>query len=233
MDLHHVPSNLVQLSQLQMLCLADNGSLGVRKDHQEWWPEELTMLTSFTSLDLSSCSISCMPVALASLSNLGHLDIGANSAFPGIMLPLALGGCSCIHSLRMDSCNLSVLPTCLCMWTRMESLILVNNQLPVLPTEFTRIANLRDLDLASNNFLEFPTLLVALTNLARVDFKGCAELQVPLHMLSSLSNLTLLDLTCDLSRSGPRWSAVSVLHLVNLVLDSKAMNETAFTVLRL
>ena len=112
-SLEHVSSVLTELTQLQSLCLADNSRLAVDKAPDEWWPTELEGLMSLTELDLSSCSISGVPVALGKLGKLSHLDLGANGAAPGaMMLPLDVGSCRAVHSLCMNDCSLLKVPDC-------------------------------------------------------------------------------------------------------------------------
>ena len=234
-SIEEVSSVLVELPQLQTLCLADNSHLALNTAPDEWWPQELTGLKSLTELDLSSCGISGVPVLLGKLAHLSLLDLGGNWAAPGIMLPWELGSCSAMRSISMHDCNLLKVPECLCMLSAMEYLGLANNQLVNLPQDLTGLSQLRNLDLAHNSFLSFPTLLAGLTNLSVISFKGCTEMQIPepLAMLSSLCKLTALIFTCDLSRLDPRWSANSTSNLISLALDFVTVNGRGAKVLHL
>ena len=234
-SLEHVSSVLTELTLLQSLCLADNSRLAVNKAPDEWWPTELDGLMSLTELDLSSCGISGVPVALGKLGKLSHLDLAANGAAPGMMLPLDVGSCCAVRSLRMNDCNLFKVPDCLCLLTQMRYLGLANNQLLDLPKALVGLGSLHEIDLAHNQFATFPTLLAELTNLARISFKGCTSMQIPepLKMLTSLVKLTALIFTCDLSRLDPRWSADSTSNLISLALDFAIINGRDTKVLRL
>ena len=234
-SLEEVSTVLVELKQLHILCLADNASLALSKAPDEWWPQELTGLKSLTQLDLSSCGVGGVPVSLGKLAHLSFLDLGANSAAPGIMLPVDLGSCSAMRALRLNDCILRRIPRCLCKLLAMEYLGLANNQLTELPQALTSLSNLRDLDLAHNDFQTFPTLLAGLTSLARISFKGCTDLQIiePLPMLTSLCKLTALIFTCDLTRHEPRWSADSTSNLISLALGFVTVNGRDAKVLRL
>ena len=234
-SLEHVSSVLTELTQLESLCLADNSRLAVDKAPDEWWPTELDRLISLTALDLSSCSISGVPVALGKLGKLSHLDLGANGADPGMMLPLDVGSCHAVRSLRMNDCSLLKVPDCLCLLTQMRSLGLANNELLDLPQALVGLERLHEIDLAHNQFATLPTVLAELTNLARISFKGCTSLQIPepLTSLTSLVKLTALIFTCDLSRLDPRWSADSTSNLISLALDFAIVNGRDTKVLRL
>lgn len=234
-SLEHVSSVLTGLTQLQSVCLADNVRLGVNKAPDEWWPLELEDLMSLTDLDLSSCGISGVPVALGKLAKLSHLDLGANGASPGMMLPLDVGACHAMRSLAMNDCSLRRVPECLSLLTRMQYLGLANNQLLNLPQALVKLGDLREINLAHNHFTEFPTVLAELTSLVRISFKGCTSLQIakPLLMLTSLVKLTALIFTCDLSRLDPRWSADSTSNLISLALDFAITNGRDSKVLRL
>ena len=234
-SLENISSALTGLTQLQNLCLADNVRLAVNKAPDEWWPLELEDLMSLTDLDLSSCGISGVPVALGKLAKLSHLDLGANGASPGLMLPLDVGACHAMRSLAMNDCSLPRVPECLCLLTQMQYLGLANNQLLNLPQALVGLGDLREIDLAHNHFTQFPTVLAELTSLVRISFKGCTSLQIaePLAMLTSLVKLTALIFTCDLSRLDPRWSADSTSNLISLALDFAITNGRDTKVLRL
>ncbi|KAL3137227.1 hypothetical protein ABBQ32_006777 [Trebouxia sp. C0010 RCD-2024] len=234
-SLENISSVLTGLTQLQSLCLADNVRLAVNRAPDEWWPLELDNLMSLKELDLSSCGISGVPVALGKLAKLSHLDLGANGAAPGMMLPLDVGACYAIRSLCLNDCSLRRVPDCLCLLTQMRYLGLANNQLLSLPQGLVGLGDLRDIDLAHNHFTEFPTVLAELTSLDRISFKGCTSLQIaePLQMLTSLVKLTALIFTCDLSRLDPRWSADSTSNLISLALDFAIANGRDTKVLRL
>lgn len=233
--LEEVSPVLVQLTQLHTLCLADNSSLALDKAPDEWWPQELTQLRSLTELDLSSCGICGVPVSLGKLAHLSLLDLGANWAAPGIMLPLDVGSCNAMRSICMNDCLLKKVPDCLCMLSAMEYLGLANNQLIELPQALTGLGQLHNIDLAHNHFQTFPTLLAGLTSLARISFKGCTQLQIPepLQMLTGLVKLTALIFTCDLTRHEPRWSADSTSNLISLALDFVTATGRGPKVLRL
>ena len=220
-SLESVSSVLTGLTQLQSLCLADNVRLAVDKAPDEWWPLELEDLMSLTALDVSSCGVSGVPVALGKLVKLGHLDLGANGASPGMMLPLDVGACHAMRSLCMNDCRLRKVPECLSLLTQMQYLGLANNQLWDLPQALVGLGDLREIDLAHNSFIKFPTVLAELTSLDRISFKGCTSLQIaePLLCLTRLVKLTALIFTCDLSRHDPRWSADSTSNLISLALD--------------
>lgn len=226
---------LTDLPQLQSLCLADNTRLAVDKAPDEWWPSELVELSSLTELDLSSCGISGVPVALGKLARLSHLDLGANGGPPGIMLPLDVSTCHAVQSIRMNDCSLRKVPDCLCLLTQMRYLGLANNQLLDLPQALVGLASLHEVDLAHNRFTTFPTVLAELTSLVKISFKGCTSMQIPepLNILTSLVKLTALVFTCDLSRLDPRWSADSTSNLISLALDFAIINSKDTKVLRL
>ena len=234
-SLENVSSVLTGLTQLQSLCLADNVRLAVDKAPDEWWPLELEDLMSLTDLDLSSCGISGVPVALGRLAKLSQLDLGANGASPGMMLPLDVGACHAMRSLAMNDCSLRRVPDCLCLLTQMQFLGLANNQLLDLPQALIGLGELREIDLAHNRFTQFPTVLAELTSLVRISFKGCTSLQIaePMSMLTSLIKLTALIFTCDLSRLAPRWSADSTSNLISLALDFAITHGRDSKVLRL
>lgn len=234
-SLENVSSVLTGLTQLQSLCLTDNVRLAVDKAPDEWWPLELEDLMSLTDLDLSSCGVSGVPVALGKLAKLSHLDLGANGASPGMMLPLDVGACHAMRSLAMNDCSLRRVPDCLSLLTRMQYLGLANNQLLKLPQALVKLGDLREIDLPHNDFTAFPTVLAELTSLVRISFKGCTNLQIaePLSMLTSLVKLTALIFTCDLSRLDPRWSADSTSNLISLALDFAIANGMGTKVLRL
>lgn len=234
-SLENVSSVLTGLKQLQSLCLADNAGLAVNRAPDEWWPLELEDLMSLKELDLSSCGVSGVPVALGKLAMLSHLDLGANGAAPGMMLPLDVGACHAMRSLCMNDCSLRRVPDCLCLLTQMRYLGLANNQLLDLPQGLVGLGDLCEIDLAHNHFTHFPTVLAELTSLGRISFKGCTSLQIaePLQMLTSLVKLTALIFTCDLSRLDPRWSADSTSNLISLALDFAITNGRDTKVLRL
>ena len=234
-SLENVSSVLTGLTQLQSLCLADNARLAVNKAPDEWWPLELEDWMSLTDLDLSSCGVSGVPVALGKLAKLSFLDLGFNGATPGMMLPLDVGACHVMRRLAMNDCGLRKVPDCLSLLTQMQYLGLANNQLLNLPQALIGLGDLREIDLAHNHFTEFPTVLAELTTLVRISFKGCTSLQVakPLVMLTSLVKLTALIFTCDLSRLHPRWSADSTSNLISLALDFAVTHGKDTKVLRL
>ena len=219
--LEEVAPAIVTLPHLHTLCLSDNACLAAGKAPDEWWPDDLTKLTTLNKLNLSGCGISGVPVSLGRLAELSHLDLSANNSGPGITLPHEIGGCNSIRSLQMSDCRLDHMPDCLCRLTAMEYLNHANNKLNQLPQAISKLRKLDNLDLAHNLFTSFPTVLAGITNLARISFKGCTDLQIPepLGMLSSLVKLSALIFTCDLTRHEPRWSADSTSNLISLALE--------------
>ena len=233
--LEEVAPAIVILPHLHTLCLSDNEGLAAGKAPDEWWPDDLTKLTTLNKLNLSGCGISGVPVSLGRLAELSHLDLSANNSGPGIMLPHEVGGCNSIRTLQMSDCRLDRMPDCVCQLTAMEYLNLANNKLTQLPESISKLNKLNNLDLAHNLFTTFPTVLAGITNLARISFKGCTDMQIPqpLAMLSSLVKLSALIFTCDLTRLEPRWSADSTSNLISLALEFATVHGRDIKILQL
>lgn len=232
--IQQVPVFLSKLTGLKTLSLADNTVLALDKIVEEWWPEQLSQLTTLTYLDLSYCSMSSVPMSLSSLHQLRRLDLSANSTQPAMLLQAVLTECSSLEHLELNDLSLSTIPRSVCMMASLCRLTFVNNELHTLPDEIAALTQLQHLDLAHNSFESFPLILIQLTSLESISLEGCRQMQIPhsLDELTRLSRLTSLVLTCDLSRHEPRWSAESTSRLVSLACSIDRVRRSGMGILR-
>ncbi|GAA5904614.1 uncharacterized protein JCM6883_003841 [Sporobolomyces salmoneus] len=95
-------------------------------------------------LDVSSCGLTEVPLALAACTALEELDIHGNPLATGT-LPSFLGSLPSLLVLNTDGCGLSFLPSSLSHLTQLHTLAVRNNRLRALPAWFSRLSSLETL----------------------------------------------------------------------------------------
>ncbi|WP_405181654.1 leucine-rich repeat domain-containing protein [Nocardia sp. NBC_01377] len=174
--LRELPVELLEYSNLRVLSLAGNDSLGGAATTGERL-EALSALANLEELNLASTGLTGLPDAIGALRSLRVLDISGN-AFES--LPERIGELSTLEVLRAARLSCPV------------------------PEGLGRLTGLRELDLSSlqpgdyKSRVEFPMAVTRLTGLRRLDLSHVWLTTVPDDLLA-LTELEELDLGGSLS----------------------------------
>ncbi|MFN8413766.1 MAG: COR domain-containing protein [Anaerolineales bacterium] len=185
MSLTELPESIGELTQLQVLNLGHNWTVG--DDGDEW--NHLTVL----------------PKSLGELSQLKSLDLSCNQFME---LPEFIGKLTELETLSVYKNHLETLPDSLERLAKIESLEIDDNKFKKVPDVIGRFLLLKHLNLSANGFTEIPEWILNLQDLEFLSFGnllGGNPLKVFPPLLRHMTQLKELSLyECQLSLI-PDW----------------------------
>lgn len=200
-------------------------------------PENIGVLKSVETINLSNNHLEKLPDSLGELVYLRHLDIKNNQLIKFIdnidgftkletidlsnnflsFLPLKIGRLQSLSKLFLQGNELEELPISFYRLQALCCLDLNGNSLQNLPVRFGRLSSLEILNLANNGFRRLDESVGQLINLKELSINGNKLVSLP-ESLSSLQHLQVLDARSNelrLFSLGKELSSLRVLRLGN------------------
>lgn len=159
-----------------------------------WLDENILLVQSIDSLNLSCIELTCLPREICRFSGLEHLNLSANNL---VVLPSYIGKLSNLKSLYIDDNNISQLPNEIGDLKALQLLRCTGNNLTALPETIGKLSNLYKLFLSNNKIAILPSSIGELSFLQEL-FLGNNKLTVLPETIGMLSNLLMLGLDQNL-----------------------------------
>jgi Leucine-rich repeat (LRR) protein len=205
-QLSSLPAEIGELKNLTDLNLGSNQLSSL--------PAEIGGLKNLTDLNLGSNQLSSLPAEIGGLKNLTRLDFGDNqfAKLPAEILELKnltelylrkiqlsilsaeIGELKNLTTLGLGGNELRRLPPEIGNLKNLTHLYLWGNQLNRWPGEIDELKNLTLLDLSGNQLSSWPAEIGELKNLQEVDLYGNNLTDLPILVLSKLTNLKTIVL---------------------------------------
>ncbi|WP_213155688.1 F-box protein [Neochlamydia sp. AcF65] len=181
----YLPSEIGQLSQLQLLSLSQNQLTAL--------PAEIGQLSQLYDLFLNNNQLTSLPAELGQLSQLKNLQLDQNQL---TSLPAELGQLSELQWLYLNQNQLTSLPAEIGQLSQLQELILNQNQLTSLPGEIGQLPELQWLYLKQNQLTALPAEIGRLAKLQSLSLSQNQLTALPAE-IGQLSQLTSLELAAN------------------------------------
>ncbi len=227
MDLVELPTEIVNLTQLEVLILGRKKQKTPEEQITELvfdflfslLPPIIETLRSLQA-DFSKTQLSEVPESIAQLSNLRVLDLRGTQISE---LPESITQLSNLQVLNLGSSQISELPESITQLSNLQVLNLDSTQISELPESITQLSNLQVLNLGSTQISELPESITQLRNL-QVLYLDSTQISELLESITQLSNLQVLNLgSTQISKLPESITQLSNLQALNL--DSIQISE--------
>ncbi|BFU22502.1 leucine rich repeat / protein phosphatase 2C domain containing protein [Entamoeba histolytica HM-1:IMSS-B] len=180
------------LSPPLLSTLSNLRSLNLSANQISSFPNEITILTALTALNLTSNCLSLLPEV-----NTEHLHVQKfNASFNHfITLPNSLLSMTSLTSLELTDNNLLIIPSNFTVLIHLRYLSLSSNNLTTFPIQICNFSKLQALIISNNNLYELPSQLTSLSTLTTLDlsFNHLNSIDVVTHLI----HLQCLDVSSN------------------------------------
>eukprot|EP00026_Physarum_polycephalum_P003885 Phypoly_transcript_03901.p1 GENE.Phypoly_transcript_03901~~Phypoly_transcript_03901.p1 ORF type:complete len:680 (+),score=103.77 Phypoly_transcript_03901:146-2185(+) len=158
-------------------------------------PPQIGCLSSLTSLNIVSHTLTSLPCEISNLTNLRSLLISSSrghSTFTS--LPPQITQLVNLESLNLCWNRINHIPASIINMTSLRRLNLSNNNLEYIPSELGQMTKLKRLNFSENKLRTIPDSLGELANLERLILARNSLTQISPKVFENLKNLQLADL---------------------------------------